>query len=104
MAIERIEVQGREWFDKVNGNSYCSARILVDDELIAVVPFQYGYGHAFEQYAGEELNRISVVSLTECNSSGVSETLARYCERNNIHYSNHICNAPRRDVKEWGTA
>ncbi len=101
MAIERIEVQGREWFDRVNGNSYCSARVLVDDELVAVIPFQYGYGHAFEQYAGEELARLSIVSLTQYSSS--MESLPRYCERNGIHYSNHICSALKREVKEWGS-
>ncbi len=102
MAIERIEVQGREWFDRVNGNSYCSARVLVDDELVVVIPFQYGYGHAFEQYAGEELARISVVFF-EKYPNGATETLRRYCARNNIHYSNHICSALKREVQEWGT-
>jgi hypothetical protein len=40
-------IEGREWFDKVNGNSYFTARIWVDGGQVAILPFQYGYG---EQY------------------------------------------------------
>jgi hypothetical protein len=43
-------IEGREWFDKVNGNSYFSARIWVDGEIVGVLPFQYGYG---DQYTSE---------------------------------------------------
>lgn len=35
----------KTWFDRVNGNSYFSARIYdLKNDLVAVVPFQYGYG------------------------------------------------------------
>ena len=38
-------VEIRIWFDKVNGNSYFSARIYdLRMNLLKVVPFQYGYG------------------------------------------------------------
>ncbi len=102
MTIERIEVQGREWFDKANGNSYCSAQVLVNDGLALVVPFQYGYGSAFEQYAGEELDRLGIVSLTEY-SNGATESLKAFCERGYIHYSNHICSVLKRDAIAWGS-
>ena len=41
----------KEWFDKVNGNSYFSARIWVDGEIVGVLPFQYGYGNQYEYEA-----------------------------------------------------
>lgn len=44
-------IEGREWFDKSGGNSYFSARIWVDGEIIAVLPFQYGYGSVYEYEA-----------------------------------------------------
>jgi hypothetical protein len=35
----------KTWFDRINGNSYFSARIYdLDMNLLKVVPFQYGYG------------------------------------------------------------
>ena len=43
-----FHISGRRWFDKVNGNTYHSARVFADGELAAVVPFQYGYGDAWE--------------------------------------------------------
>lgn len=50
--IERsLFIEGREWFDKTYGNSYFSARIWVDGEIVGVLPFQYGYGHQYEYEA-----------------------------------------------------
>ena len=48
-------VEGREWFDKVNGNSYFSARIWVDGGQVAILPFQYGYGDQFLYEAQKKL-------------------------------------------------
>lgn len=39
-----LEVQAKEWFDRINGNSYFSARVFLNDKLVATLPFQYGYG------------------------------------------------------------
>ena len=48
-------IEGREWFDKINGNSYFSARIWVDGGQVAILPFQYGYGSQFEYEAQKKL-------------------------------------------------
>jgi hypothetical protein len=48
-------IEAREWFDKVNGNSYFSARIWVDGGQVAILPFQYGYGSQFEYEAQKKL-------------------------------------------------
>lgn len=59
VTVKKIErslfIEGREWFDKVNGNSYFSARIWVDGEQIAILPFQYGYGDQFQYEAQKKL-------------------------------------------------
>ena len=36
-----------EWLDKVNGNTYCSTRIISTGtgEIVKVFPFAYGNGH-----------------------------------------------------------
>lgn len=36
----------REWFDKVNGNTYQSVKVFVDGETVAVLPLEYGHGDA----------------------------------------------------------
>lgn len=54
--IERsLFIECREWFDKVNGNSYFSARIWVDGGQVAILPFQYGYGDQFIYEAQKKL-------------------------------------------------
>jgi hypothetical protein len=55
-AIERsLFIEGREWFDKVNGNSYFSARLWVDGGQVAILPFQYGYGDQYLYEAQKKL-------------------------------------------------
>lgn len=44
-------IVGRRWFDRVNGNTYFTANIYKGRELIAVIPYQYGYGDQYRQAA-----------------------------------------------------
>lgn len=57
--IKTIDVHCKEWFDKVNGNSYFSGEVVVNagkkTETIIKIPFQYGYG---EQYRHEAFKLI----------------------------------------------
>lgn len=48
-------IEGREWFDKINGNSYFSARLWVDGGQVAILTFQYGYG---DQYLYEAQRKL----------------------------------------------
>jgi len=46
----------KKWFDKVNGNTYHSVRIIRhSDEAVCVAPFQYGYGSQYEQSTFEAM-------------------------------------------------
>ena len=49
--IKSIDIDGREWRDKTYGNSYFSARVVVNYglpmEKVFYVPFQYGYGDSY---------------------------------------------------------
>lgn len=47
----QVLVVGKKWFDKVNGNTYHSANVLINGEYLDGVDFEYGYGNAFEQTA-----------------------------------------------------
>ena len=49
--LKTIDVYGKQWRDKVNGNSYFSSRVVLnlehENELIIEIPFQYGYEEAY---------------------------------------------------------
>ena len=48
MTIKYIAIT-KEWFDKVNGNSYFSVQIEdIEKDIIYKLPFQYGYGSQSE--------------------------------------------------------
>ena len=58
-------IEGREWFDKSGGNSYFSARIWVDGEIVGVLPFQYGYGDQYQYEAQKWLLEEGYLSREE---------------------------------------
>lgn len=59
--IKTISVNCREWFDKVNGNSYFSGTIVINygrkDEREIKIPFQYGYGDHYRYKAFEIIKK-----------------------------------------------
>ena len=50
--MKTIDINAKEWFDKVNGNSYFAGTVTVDfgtpEEQTFNMPFQYGYGSQYE--------------------------------------------------------
>ena len=50
-----IFVEIREYFDKSNGNSYFSARIHIDGEVVFTMPMEYGYGDHGQHQAMKEI-------------------------------------------------
>lgn len=62
-------IEGREWFDKVNGNSYFSARIWVDGGQIAILTFQYGYGDQYLYEAQKKLLELGYLPQENKNQS-----------------------------------
>lgn len=46
--IKTIDIQAKEWLDKLNGNIYFSAKVILnygmEDEEEITIPFEYGYG------------------------------------------------------------
>lgn len=87
-----IHLSVRRWRDKVNGNSYFSARVYADGELIARLPFQYGYGSAPDATA-----------LTETYGRATPYAyLSGYCREHGIRYTEDDCNALKREVIAHG--
>ena len=97
-----IEVWGKEWFDRVNGNSYFSAKVFLNDELIATLPFQYGYGDHYEDMAKQAITgRLEKMGITV----GEYDRLFRICSENDIKLISHKTEkCLKRDVVAFGDA
>jgi len=82
MKIKTIDINAKEWFDKVNGNSYFSGSIVINfgmkSEKTMSMPFQYGYGDFYLQRALELLKEQSLATPEKM------QKLWRYCKNNNI--------------------
>jgi len=81
--MQSIFIEAREWFDKSGGNSYFAGRISIDGELVGYLPFQYGYGSAYEYEATKWLLDNGYISeridpLWRLRESGVSVYSVKY--------------------------
>ena len=100
MKIKTIDVNAKEWFDKVNGNSYFSAKVIINygnnSETFLHLPFQYGYGDHYRDMAFRELiNRGIIKDVPERTSHW------QYYRDNNIiarHYKQEDCK--KRDLNQ----
>ena len=55
--LKSIFIEAREWFDKTGGNSYWSAQIQVNNELVLTIPMTYGYDTAYLHNSLEALQK-----------------------------------------------
>lgn len=82
-TIKTIDIHAKEWFDKVNGNSYFSAIVTINfgmkDQKVINVPFQYGYSDHYITASFEQLQKDGILS----NNTTIYAPW-RYCEENNI--------------------
>jgi hypothetical protein len=94
--MKTLDINAKEWFDKVNGNSYFSAQIVIDYDLPTYkkyfLPFQYGYGDSFQWQSLKHLQEIGEIAnniayLGQLRDNGV---IIRTSKRN----------ALKRDLKE----
>ena len=87
MNIKTIDVNVKEWFDKVNGNSYFSGIITLNYEMADSVdismPFQYGYGEHYVDMANQTLMKSGYIPEVR-HENGTRPALWQYCKDNNI--------------------
>ena len=61
MEIKTIDINAKEWRDKINGNSYFSARVIINyklkDEISFILPFQYGYDNHYIDMGKEQIEK-----------------------------------------------
>ncbi len=72
--IKTIDVNAKEWFDKLNGNSYFNAEIIINFGLknnrIITLPFQYGYGDHYRHMAFEAIKKeLNCFKVIDCKIS-----------------------------------
>lgn len=99
--INTVDIIGKEWFDKINGNSYFSAQIIIDykmpSEKTIKIPLQYGYGDNYIYEASRVLTEHNYISMD------YGQALWKYCEDNNIILrTTKYENCLKRDVSAFG--
>ena len=81
--MKTIDIQAREWFDRLNGNSYFSSNITIDNGLETeqsfYIPLTYGYENHYKDFSFEYLIKHSVILDSE-----KMERLHNYCDRKGI--------------------
>ena len=102
MKIKTIDVNAKEWFDKIYGNSYFAGTITLNygmkDEETFLMPFQYGYGSSYEQEAKAILTQFYKIDSTW------SQPLSMYCRENKIIYRASIIDkCKKKELKEIET-
>lgn len=94
--VQTIFLSGRRWFDKVNGNTYHSAKAYINGELIGQVDFEYGYGDScITQTAWGILIEKGLVK-PEKYPHGGHESPFRYCEQKKIKFSSDVVDVTRK--------
>lgn len=91
--VKTIDIQAKEWFDKVNGNSYFAGLVTVNygmsDAKEFVMPFQYGYGSSYE-YMGlsivKEAYKLDSVYTADLRDKGIilRSSIVRGCKKKEL--------------------
>lgn len=101
MKTKTIDINAKEWFDRINGNSYFSGTITLNygmnNEETFLMPFQYGYGSQYEYEAQMTLNQFNKISSNFVEY----QSLYTYCKENNIIFRSTIKrNSLKRELKQ----
>ena len=102
--MKTIDIQAKEWFDRVNGNSYFSIQITLDfgtkKEQKIYVPMEYGYGDYYMDKAKTKLIELRKLIL---KGRLLRSPLTYICRQRKIilRYSKQE-KCLKRDVIHWG--
>jgi hypothetical protein len=86
--LKTIDINAKEWFDKVNGNSYFAAVVTLNygmaNEEEIKLPFQYGYDRAAQHEAFTQLDKMGLINHEE-RSYSLKERgiIVRYSKQEN---------------------
>jgi len=98
--IKTIDVNVKEWFDKVNGNSYFAGVATINygmkSEREYKMPYQYGYGDHYKDMALVLLKQEKEIPID------AKPALWSYCQDNNIILrASKQENCKKRDLKSF---
>ena len=89
--LKSIDIQGKEWFDKVNGNSYHAGTVTTnfgeENSLSFIIPFQYGYGESYIQSALKVLVKENIIpnrDFIQENNIQVRANIYRNCKKSEL--------------------
>lgn len=91
--VKTIDVIGKEWYDRVYGNSYCSVKIILNyslpDQVEIFLPMENGYGDFYTQKASKWLCKhfsIEFIPLWMFRDKGIVErhTLETGCRKRDV--------------------
>lgn len=54
--LESVFIEGRLWFDKINGNTYFSNRVWINGKVAFEMPMEYGYDLQYLHRAIQEIH------------------------------------------------
>ena len=102
VKIKTIDINARDWFDRVNGNSYFSATVIINygrkTAIIINLPFQYGCGDHYIDMASQELIKLGYIRVKKNKNNGYIPLWA-YCQDNKIILrTNKQENCKKRDL------
>ena len=100
VKVKTIDVNCKEWFDKINGNSYFAGSVTINfsmkTEKNYTLPFQYGYGDHYRDEAFSLLQNNKVIPLQENltsywqyyrdNNIIVRHNMQRNCRKKELMY------------------
>lgn len=93
VKVNTIDINAKEWFDKVNGNSYFAGYVTINygqlDAQKINMPFQYGYGDSYQYAAFKALNEAGHITAThtaELRASGIilRSNIQRGCKKREL--------------------
>jgi hypothetical protein len=93
IEVKTIDVNAKEWFDKVNGNSYFAANVTLnygmEDFKNIILPFQYGYGDSYRYAAAKKLHELGFTNydnLYQIQETGVivRSNIQRNCKQREL--------------------
>lgn len=103
MKVKTIDINCLSWFDRINGNSYFAATVIVNYQMKTeqrfILPFQYGYGDHYKSEAAKLLDEKRVIKLGSY-SNGSKKSLWQYCDENKIILrASKVENCKKSDLK-----
>lgn len=101
-VVHSIDVLAKSWFDKTNGNTYFSSRIILNldmygNGIVITIPFMYGYGDTYLY------NSFEMLGYKAGYETPLLRSPRQFCIEHNIVLRNGITrDCKKRDVTEWG--